>query len=110
MIQVCFKNNSVFTFLKCDGSHCVLQAVWIKTTPLYLLLISLSSHVALLNVPVAEEVSEVAEDGEDAIAHVGEHGHQERRLLVGLLVGLLVQTGVDRPILLLWEEESKNVL
>lgn len=43
---------------------------------LYLLLLPLPSHVALLNVPMAKEVSEVAKDGEDAIAHVGEHGHQ----------------------------------
>ena len=37
--------------------------------------------MALLDVPVAKEVSQVAKDGEDAIAHVGEHGHQERSLL-----------------------------
>lgn len=43
---------------------------------LYLLLLSLPGHMALLDVPVAQEVSEVAKDGEDAIAHVGEHGHQ----------------------------------
>lgn len=47
----------------------------------YLLLLSLLSHVAFLDVPVAKEVSEVAEDGEDAITHVGEHSHQERSLL-----------------------------
>lgn len=59
--------------------------------------------MALLDVPVAEEVSEVAEEGEDAVAHVGEHSHEERRLLVGFHVGLLVQIGLNVPILLLWE-------
>lgn len=43
---------------------------------LYLLLLSLPSHLALLDVPVAKEVSQIAKDGEDAVAHVGEHGHQ----------------------------------
>lgn len=37
--------------------------------------------VALLDVPVAEKVSEVAKYGEDAVTHVGEHRHQQRRLL-----------------------------
>lgn len=49
---------------------------YIPKKPLYLLLLSLPSHMALLNVPMAKEVSEVAKYGEDAIAHVGEHGHQ----------------------------------
>lgn len=57
--------------------------------------------MALLDVPVAEEVSEVAEDGEDAVAHVGEHSHQQRRLLERLHEGLLVQTGIMGRILLL---------
>ena len=47
-----------------------------KKNYFYLLLLFLPSHVALLDAPVAKEVSEVAEDGEDAVAHVGEHGHQ----------------------------------
>lgn len=77
---------------------------------LYLLLVPLTRHVALLNVPVAEEVSEVAEDCEDAVAHVGEHGHQQRRLLERLHEGLLVQAGVMIRILLLGNEKEKEKL
>lgn len=40
--------------------------------------------MAPLDLPVAQEVAEVAEDGEDAVAHVGEDRHQHGRLLVGL--------------------------
>lgn len=50
--------------------------------------------MALLNVPVAKKVSEVAKDGEDAIPHVGQHGHQERSLLIVLQKRLLVQVTV----------------
>ena len=57
--------------------------------------------MALLDVPVAKEVSQVAKDGEDAIAHVGEHGHQERSLLKWFCKGLLVQAGVVCNILVL---------
>lgn len=46
----------------------------------YLLLLPFSSDVAFLDLPLAEEVSQVAEDGEDAVAHVREHGHQHRGL------------------------------
>lgn len=66
-----------------------------------LLLLSLPSHVALLDAPVAEEVPEVSEDSEDAVAHVCEHGHQQGRLLKGLQEGLLVQAGVVGHILVL---------
>lgn len=69
---------------------------------LYLLLLSLPSNMALLNVPVAEKVPEVAEDGEDAVAHVGQHGHQQRRLLIVLPKRLLVQAAAAwRTILVL---------
>lgn len=68
---------------------------------LYLLLLLLLSHVALLHAPVAKEVSEVAEDGEDAVAHVGEHGHQKGRLLKRFRERLLVQAGVACDILVL---------
>lgn len=61
---------------------------------MYLLLLSLSSDVALFNVPVAEKVSEVAKDGEDSIAHVGEHGHKKWSLLIVLQKWLLVQVPV----------------
>lgn len=75
---------------------------------LYLLLLSLASNMALLNVPVAEKVSEVAKDGEDAVAHVGQHGHQERSLLKVLQKRLLVQATVaGRNILVL---EGSKVL
>lgn len=57
----------------------------------HLLLLPLSGRVAPLDLPVAEEVAEVAEDGEDAVAHVGEHRHQQGRLLVGLDEGPPVQ-------------------
>lgn len=33
---------------------------------------------------MAQEVPQVAEDSQDAVAHVGEHGHQHGRLLKGL--------------------------
>lgn len=44
---------------------------------------------------MAEEVAEVAEDGEDAVAHVGEHRHEHGRLLVGLDEGPPVQAAVS---------------
>lgn len=47
--------------------------------------------MAPLDLPVAEEVAEVAEDGEDAVAHVGQHRHEHGRLLVGLDEGPPVQ-------------------
>lgn len=77
---------------------------------LYLLLLSLPSNMALLNVPVAEKVSEVAKDGEDAIAHVGQHGHQEWSLLVVLQKRLLVQATVAwRNILVLEGSKVQSI-
>ena len=67
----------------------------------YLLLVPLARHVALLDVPVAHEVAQVPEDGEDAVAHVGEHGHQQRRLLERFHEGLVVQAGVSHHIVVL---------
>lgn len=65
--------------------------------------------MALLNVPVAKKVSEVAKNGEDAIAHVGEHGHQEWSLLIVLQKWLLVQATVaKRNILILEDSGVKN--
>lgn len=64
--------------------------------------------MALLNVPMAKEVSEVAKYGEDAIAHVGEHGHQQRCLLKELQKGLLVQAGVVCDILVLGDSKVKE--
>lgn len=61
----------------------------------HLLLLPLSGSVAPLDLPVAEEVAEVAEDGEDAVAHVGEHRHQHGCLLVGLNEGPPVQAAVS---------------
>lgn len=46
----------------------------------YLLFFSFSGDVALFDLPLAEEVPQVAEDGEDAVAHVREHGHEHRGL------------------------------
>lgn len=78
---------------------------------IYLLLLPFPSHVTLLNVPVAKEVPEVAEDGEDAITHVGEHGHQERSLLKGFHKRLLVQAGVVRDMLPLGHSKvNKHVI
>lgn len=57
--------------------------------------------MALLDVPVAKEVSEVAKDGENAVAHVGEHGHQKRSFLKRLHIGFLVEAGVVWDILVL---------
>lgn len=68
---------------------------------IHLLLLPFPSHMTLLNVPMAKEVPEVAEDGEDAVTHVGEHGHQEGSLLKGFHERLLVQAGVVRHMLLL---------
>lgn len=64
--------------------------------------------MTLLNVPVAKEVPEVAKDGEDAVTHVGEHGHQERSLLEGLHERLLVQAGVVRDILFLGHRKANQ--
>lgn len=65
--------------------------------------------MALLNVPVAEKVSEVAKDGEDAITHVGEHSHQQWSLLIVLQKRLLVQATVAwRNILVLEGVEVKE--
>lgn len=61
----------------------------------HLLLLSLSGDVAPLDLPVAEEVAEVAEDGQDAVAHVGEDRHQHGRLLVGLDEGTPVQAAAS---------------
>lgn len=75
----------------------------------YLLLLSLPSDVALFDVPMAEKVSEVAKNGEDAIAHVGEHGHQEWSLLIVLQKWLLVQATVAwRNILVLESSDGKR--
>lgn len=59
--------------------------------------------MALLNAPVAEKVSEVAKEGEDAIPHVGQHGHQEWSLLIVLQKWLLVQAAVARRNILVLE-------
>lgn len=55
---------------------CILEKKSDVNVASYLLLFSLASHMAFFDVPVAEEVSEVAKDGEDAIAHVGEYSDQ----------------------------------
>lgn len=60
----------------------------------HLLLLLLPGDVAPLDLPVTEEVAEVAEDGEDAVAHVGEHRHQHGRLLERLDEGPAVQAAV----------------
>lgn len=66
--------------------------------------------MALLNVPVAEKVSEVAKDGEDAIPHVGQHSHQEWSLLIVLQKGLLVQAAVTwRNILVLEGSKFQSI-
>lgn len=59
------------------------------------LLLLLPGDVALLDLPVAEEVAQVAEHGEDAVAHVGEHGHQHGRLLEALDEGPAVQAAME---------------
>lgn len=60
-----------------DWTYSLLLIIFcIQKAWMYLLLLSLPGHVTLLDVPVAQEVSEVAKDGEDAVAHVGEHSHQ----------------------------------
>lgn len=46
--------------------------------------------MAFFDPPLAEEVSQVAEDGEDAVAHVREYGHQHRGLFKRLDEGLAV--------------------
>lgn len=75
---------------------------------LYLLLLSLPSHMALFDAPVAKEVPEVSENGEDAIAHVGEHGDQQGCLLKGFQEGLFVQAGVDGHILVLEDRKVRK--
>lgn len=83
--------------------------------------------MAPLDLPVAEEVTQVAEDGEDAVAHVGEHCHEHGRLLVRLDEGPPVQAaGSDlkednrqsehlqkrnmRPIVCLTKKKKKHIL
>lgn len=56
--------------------------------PLFLLF---SGDVAPFDLPVTEEVTQVAEDGQDAVAHVGEDRHQHGRLLKRLNEGPAVQ-------------------
>ncbi len=60
----------------------------------HLLLLLLPCDVTPLDLPVTEEVTEVAEDGEDAVAHVGEHRHQHRRLLERFDEGSAVQVAM----------------
>lgn len=59
-----------------------------------LLLILLPGYVAPFDVPVTEIVAEIAEDGQDAIAHVCEHSHQHGRLFERLDEGSAVQAVV----------------
>lgn len=49
--------------------------------------------MAPFDLPVAEKVSEVPEDGEYAVAHVGENSYQHGRFLERLEKGLTVQAG-----------------
>lgn len=62
-----------------------------------------------LDLPVPEEVSEVSEDGEDAVAHVGEDRHQHGRFLKRLDEGTTVQAqaaaAITRCVLYLGGEE-----
>lgn len=60
----------------------------------HLLFLLLPGDVAPLDLPVTEKVAEVAEDGQDAIAHVREHCHQHGRLLEGLDEGPPVQAAM----------------
>lgn len=57
--------------------------------------------MALFNVPVSEEVSEVAKDGEDAVAHVREHSDPQGSLFERFHKWLLVQAGIMVDILVL---------
>ena len=60
----------------------------------YLLNFPLSGDVAPFDFPVTEKVSEVAKDGEDAVAHVGEHCHQHGRLFKRLTEGTIVKAAM----------------
>lgn len=53
-----------------------------------LLFLSFLSKVALLQANGSEEISEVAEQGDDAEAQVRHHGHVHGRLLKALLLAL----------------------
>lgn len=66
----------------------------------YLLFVPLSGQVAFLDAPVPEEVSEVPEDGEDAVAHIGENRHKQRSLLKLLHKRLVVQAGIMHMVVL----------
>ena len=68
---------------------------------MYLLLLPLLGHVVALDPPAAQEVPQVAEHGEDAVAHVGEDRHQQRSLLKRLHKGLVVQAGVTHCMVVL---------
>lgn len=73
-----------------EKSHRVVR-LWPLSHLLFLLL---PGDVAPLDLPVTEKVAEVAEDGQDAVAHVGEHRHQHGRLLEGLDEGPPVQAAM----------------
>lgn len=60
----------------------------------YLLLLFLSGDVAPFNLPVTKEVTEVAKDGQDAVAHVCEHCHHHGGLFKVLDEGPAVQPAV----------------
>lgn len=63
--------------------------LWVAQS--YFLLLLFPGDVAPLDPPVTEEVTEVAEDGEYAVAHVGEHRYQHGRLFERLQKGPDVQ-------------------
>lgn len=71
----------------------------------YLLFVPLSGQVAFLDAPVPEEVSEVPEDGEDAVAHIGENRHKQRSLLKLLHKRFVVQAGITNNMVVLEEKK-----
>lgn len=73
-----------------------------------LLLLLFPGDVAPLQLPVAQEVPQVAEDGQDAVAHVGEHSHQHGCLLEGLREGSAVEGAMVRRCMDLGGQNKKN--
>lgn len=68
----------------------------------------LSGDVALFDLPVSEEVPEVAKDGEDAVTHVGEDGHQHGRLFKRFNERPVIKAAMMRYCMDLHKNKNKN--
>lgn len=74
----------------------------------HLLLFSFLGDVALLDAHGSQEVPEVAEQGDDAVAYVGHDGHVHGRLLKGLMPGVPLGADTDPRAMFLLNNRSKT--